>query len=201
VLACSSARRARLAAARLASDLLAPAPVASALVVAVAWRSAPSPAHGARWALLAVACGMLVPVMFLEVGVRLRRLSDRHLSRREERPWPVLVGLVSVLAALRLLALAQAPRDLLALLATMAVVLGVSLGVTMVWKISLHAATLAGSAVVVAVLFGWPWLALAPLLVLVAWARVQLGEHTLGQVLAGSLIGAAGAGLVYGLAL
>src|SRR5689334_20803025 len=194
-----AAGRARLPLARLASELLAPAPVASALLIAVAWGSASTPAQAARWALVGLACGTLVPVGFIEVGVRRRRLSDRHLSRREERLGPLLVGLVATLAALWLLQLAQAPRNLLALLATMALVLGATLALTTVWKISVHTAALAGSAVIVAAVFGWPWLALAPLLALVAWARVELRAHTPGQVLVGSLVGAAGAAAVYGL--
>ena len=67
-------------------------------------------------------------------------------------------------------------------------------GISRFWKISIHAVGVAGGAVILAAVGGgalWP-VALAP--VAVGWARFQLGAHTLAQVVAGSLLGAAVAG-------
>jgi membrane-associated phospholipid phosphatase len=196
---CTLAGRSRTLSARVATEVLAPAPVATALLTLVAWRTAPTPADAARWALVGVACGTLVPLACIELGVRRGRLSDRHLTRREERVWPFLVGLVAVLGALGWLTLAQASRPLLALLVTMALVLVVSLVATTVCKISMHAAAIAAAAVVIAIVFGWPSVLLAPALALVGWARLELHEHTPAQVLSGMSLGAGGAAVVYAL--
>ena len=53
--------------------------------------------------------------------VRRQRLSDRHVGVREQRRLPLLVGIVSVLLGVAVLVLGQAPRELVALVAAMAV--------------------------------------------------------------------------------
>ena len=64
-------------------------------------------------------------------------------------------------------------------------------GVTDAWKISVHVAGLAGALAVVTVLNG-PWgLGGIPVLALLGWAGVRLGAHSLAQVLAGAVVGAA----------
>ena len=186
-------------AARLATNVLAPAPVASLLLAAVAWRSAPTAADALRWAAVAIVCAAVIPTLYIERAVRIRRLSDRRLTQREQRPLPVLVGIVAVLAGLELLALWKAPRDLLVLLLAMAVILALALVVTAGWKISIHTSALSGAAVIAALLFGWPWVTLGWLVALVGWARIRLGEHTRSQVFAGALLGATAAWAVYAL--
>ncbi len=52
-------------------------------------------------------------------------------------------------------------------------------------------------AVVLAPVFGPALLGLAPLVALSAWARVELEDHTLAQVVAGAAVGAAIAGVVF----
>ena len=62
------------------------------------------------------------------------------------------------------------------------------------WKISIHAAGVGGGTVILLVTGGsglWP-VAIAP--VAVGWARLQLGAHTLWQLVAGIALGAAVSG-------
>jgi membrane-associated phospholipid phosphatase len=63
------------------------------------------------------------------------------------------------------------------------------LGVTLYWKISVHAAGAAGVATLVTALVGVPAVVFLPVL-LVAWSRLYLRRHTLSQVVAGGLLGA-----------
>jgi membrane-associated phospholipid phosphatase len=65
--------------------------------------------------------------------------------------------------------------------------------VTLAWKISVHVAVVSGALAVLLLVFGPTALALAPLVPLVAWARTQLGDHTLGQTIGGFCLGAAAA--------
>ena len=183
--------------ARLVTEVVAPAPIATALLIAVAWHSASSIAQGAGWALLAVLTVIPVPLLYVIRGVRRRRYSDHHIGVREQRPLPLLVGMASVLVALALLTVAGAPRDLVALVGAMAVGLSTTLLVTFFWKISVHAGVTAGAVVILVLIFGQPLLILASLVALVGWARVELGDHTPLQVIAGSGLGALIAATVF----
>ena len=69
--------------------------------------------------------------------------------------------------------------------------------ITTVWKISIHCAVASGSVVILALSFGplvWPAYALV---VLLAWSRVTLRDHTVAQVVAGAVLGALAAVVAY----
>jgi membrane-associated phospholipid phosphatase len=190
-------RRRQLA--RGVTEVLAPTVVVSALLVAVGWHSAASAPEALGWALVAVVFAAVVPLVYILRGVRRQRLTDHHVGLREQRPVPLLVGVVSVLAGLVLLTLGRAPRDLIALVGAMGVGLVASLLVTLVWKVSIHTAVVAGAVVVLVVVFGPALLAFAPALALVAWARVEVGDHTALQTLAGAALGGAIAAVCFSL--
>ena len=63
---------------------------------------------------------------------------------------------------------------------------------------SIHSAVAAGSLVILALTFGPRLLVAAPLLAVVGWSRVRLRDHTVAQVLAGGVLGALIAGVVFG---
>jgi membrane-associated phospholipid phosphatase len=182
--------------AHLVTQATAPTNLALGLLVGVAWHSS-SGVSGAAWGALAGAFASLLPLVYILLGVRRGRWRNRHVPDRAQRWLPLLVAAASVSAALVLLIAGDAPRPVVALLGAMLAGLGLVLAITLVWKVSIHTAVASGTAVVVAVDFGVGWLAIAlPLLGLVCWARVRLGEHTAGQVLAGAAAGAIAASLV-----
>ncbi|MDQ6669992.1 MAG: phosphoesterase PA-phosphatase [Chloroflexota bacterium] len=192
----ASWRRAQLSASssRLIAHLLtegfAPAPVAGLLLLIVAWHSAASLADALLWGVISVVCAAVIPMAYILRGVRRRRLTDRHVHLRQQRPLPLLVGVTSVLAGIALLTFGHAPRELVALVVAMGVGLSSSLLVTLRWKISIHVAVVAGAVVILILVFGPTWLVLAPLVVAVGWARVILGDHTPAQSAAGCILGA-----------
>lgn len=185
--------------ARLVTELLAPAPIAAALLLAVAWRSAPTLPQRLAWGLVAVLFGSLVPMLYVLGGVRRGKLTDHHLRIREQRPLPLLVGMACVLVGLGPMLAWGAPRDLVALVASMFAGLVVSLLVTLVWKMSLHTGVAAGSLVILVLVFGSAAVALVPVVALIGWARIRLGDHSLTQVAVGAVVGAAVAGAVFSL--
>jgi membrane-associated phospholipid phosphatase len=92
---------------------------------------------------------------------------------------------------------AGSPRLLTGYLAFMLGSVAVLAAITLVWKISIHCAVASGSVAILALTFG-PLLLLGYLLVgLLCWARVALGDHTVGQVVAGSVLGAGAAVAAY----
>jgi len=62
----------------------------------------------------------------------------------------------------------------------------VSLAVTIFWKVSIHTVVVAGAVVVLAFVFG----PTAPAVALIAWSRVELGDHRPAQVVVGGAFGA-----------
>lgn len=183
--------------ARAVTEIFAPVPTVAALLVVMAWHTATTTADAVRWGLVAVLFASAIPFAYIISGVRRRRFSDHHVSVREQRPIVLLVGIASVLVGVALLAFLGAPRDLVALVGAIAVGLMSSMLVTLFWKISVHAAVTAGASVVLVLVFGPPLLVLGLVVVLVAWARVAIGDHTPAQAVAGIILGAAVAGTAF----
>jgi hypothetical protein len=179
------------------TELLAPLPVVAALLLVIAWQSAATPAEALRWGSVAVLFVSAIPFLYIWRAVRRRRLTDRHVRRREQRPLPLLVAIGSVVLGMGLLALWGAPRTLVALIAAMVVGLAVSLAVTLAWKVSIHTAVVAGAVVILVLVFGPLLLALTPLVAAAGWARVELRDHTPAQVVVGAGLGAVIAAAVF----
>ncbi|MGI8916700.1 MAG: phosphoesterase PA-phosphatase [Chloroflexota bacterium] len=183
--------------ARLLTELLAPGFTSGVLLIVVIVHSAPSAAVALRWLVPALLFGCLLPILYLLRQVRRRRLSDIHIRVREQRPIPLLVGLASVLIGLTLLVLLGASREILAVIGAMAAGLVVAMLTSLVWKLSIHTGAIAGTVVVLALIFGPPLLVLEVLTGVVGWARVEVGDHTPGQVIAGGAIGTIVAAVVF----
>jgi membrane-associated phospholipid phosphatase len=182
-------RRSKPALARLVTEVLAPANLVTGLLLVVAWHSAPSTATRLAWGALAAAFAGVLPLVYLLRGARQGRWEDHHVGEREKRPAVILAILASVLVGTTFMAAAGAPRELTALMGAMIAGLLVTLAVTLVWKISVHAAVASGTVVVLTLVFGPAASVLWPLAALVCWSRVALRDHTTAQVLGGSVAG------------
>jgi len=100
------------------------------------------------------------------------------------------IALASVVCGLLVLLWLDAPRALFALMAAMVAGLAVSLAISSFWKISIHAASAAGTVASLAILVSPWWLLAAPLVVVTGWARVEIRDHTPVQVFVGAIVGA-----------
>jgi hypothetical protein len=188
-------RRRRRALARLATEALAPVVQIVAITFAVAVHAAGARRGLALGAVVVVFAGGL-PFAVLMAGIRSGRYTDRHLSRREQRPAFMLFGLLSISVGLLFLRWLDAPRALFAVVLAMLAGVVVAYGVSLFWKLSIHSACAAGSVVTLVVLVS-PWaLVLAPLAAVVGWSRVELADHTVPQVVVGVAVGAVVAGAV-----
>jgi membrane-associated phospholipid phosphatase len=179
----------RLRVARLVGELLSPPPILAVLALVVAWDSSPTPAMAILWGGIAAVSASVLPYALILRGVRRGRLSDKNISLREQRIRFAAVAITSILTGLAVLAAFDAPAEMVALQASIAV--GVACGwvITLWWKISVHAAIAAGAATVLLLVFGPALLAVWPLVAVIAWSRVQVGDHTPAQVLAGVALG------------
>lgn len=155
---------------------------------------------GAKWsfALIVAAINIALPSVIVLLLKWLGLVQDYGLNGRKERFIPYIVTILCFLGTAWFVSSRGAPSWLTMFYVGGAVAGAVDLLVNFSWKISAHAA---GAAGVIALLIrimrdGYPqpgiltWLIIAIFMTgLVASARLWLGRHTLGQVLAGATVG------------
>jgi hypothetical protein len=177
--------------AQIATEGLAPWVLAAGMPLVVALESAPTVAAGLGWGLFAAACSSAAPMARILAGVRRGTITDHHVSRREQRRGPMLLGAATVLFSLAVATAGGAPRPLVALIAVMLTVLIATGIVNLWWKLSGHLSVGAGSLAVLTVTYGPVLLPAVVLLAWVGWSRLHLRAHTAAQVWAGAAVGAA----------
>ena len=154
-----------------------------------------------RWtALLTVFTGLL-PAGVIFGALAVRRISDHHVTDRDERPLIMAAILSSLVLGLVVCLAGDAPGPVTAVDAAMLATLSVLAVITITarWKVSVHSAVWAGIAAMLALTFG-PWALLSALAVpVVVWGRVHVRDHTLAQALVGATTGALVAGITFAL--
>ncbi len=185
-------------AARVVTELTAPAVLASALLVVVALDTAKSGTSALAWGLVAALFAAGIPLAFIVRGARAGAWSTHHVNERERRPRVLAVALASLVVGVVVLAAWNAPRELLALVVAMGAGLLSVLAVSRVWKVSIHAAVAGGTTVVLALLFGPVLLTFGLVALAAAWSRTILDDHSVPQVVVGLFLGAAVAAVVFG---
>ncbi len=164
-------------------------------VVAIGWHA--DGRAGIGWGLLAALFTAVLPTLFISRGVRRGRWSDRNVGARRPRLLVLAFITASVAAGLILLLVLGAPRLLTGYLAFMLGSVAVLAVITTVWKISIHCAVAAGSVAILALTYGPLVLLGYGLVAVLGWARVEVKDHTVAQVVAGSLLGALAAAAAY----
>jgi membrane-associated phospholipid phosphatase len=184
-------------AARLVSTLTNPMVLCPICFAAVASEATPGWKERLKW--WGLSCGLitLVPLIHIRWGVRTGRISDSQVSVRQERLVPYLAQLATVGLTYALLRRLQAPRLVTAVVVSVAGGMVVITGVTTVWKMSMHVTGAAGTATVIALLYGKPALPVLGLIPLVGWSRYVLDHHTPAQSAAGAALGAAAPIIVF----
>ncbi|MFD0204203.1 MULTISPECIES: hypothetical protein [Saccharothrix] len=183
--------------ARVVTEVLAPWVLVLGLPLVVAWGVTGSVAEGLLWGAVVGLTGSVVPMAVIVRGARRGKWDGHHVTNREGRLVPLLVCVGSLGVGIAALLFGGAPRAMVALalamffslLACLTVTFALPVDGTRGWKVSFHAAVAAGAVAILAITFG-PWLLLAaPLVALVAWSRVVLGDHTKAQVVVGAVLG------------
>jgi hypothetical protein len=176
--------------ARVVSNVANPLFVALPFFLLISFYTSPDVLHALLWWVIAVGGISVAPLLFIQQGVRKGKLSDHHVSVREQRFFPLLFGLGCMVISFVLLYSLKAPRVLVATVVAVVAAIFISLLITQVgkWKISLHLVGIAGAVTVCVLLWGPFMLLLSPLVILVGWARWQVHAHTLPQAIAGTVL-------------
>ena len=175
--------------ARFISLVTNPALVVSASVIVVVSRYADSAEK--FWVGCGIGIGLLVvPGILYSIYIwRKDGAVDLDLTERSDRIVPLMLStLGAVIGSFIVQSRLQNPTftEMSFILVTMLAALTV---VTTVWKISLHAATIAGLTSLLVVYQG-SWLGLGYLALLpVIWSRTLLKQHSPNQLIAGTLLG------------
>lgn len=184
--------------AAVVTEVGSPAVVVVLLPLAVAWHATGHrPGATLLWGLVIAVFSSALPMLVVVRGARRGRWDGHHVRNREGRLLPLSLGLGSTALGLAILLAGRAPRDVIALDLAMLVTLFACLVVTRWWKVSLHAAVAGGAVATLALLYGPPLLVLAAGVALVAWSRVEVGDHTVSQVVGGALLGPVVGGVVF----
>lgn len=183
-----SALRAKNRTARWLTEAFQP-PVVITLQLLISPLSGPGFPGTIVYGALAALFVCVLPLLLLLGLVRLGKVTDHHVSNRGQRAPVLLMALASVVAGLLVLVAVGAPPSVVVMV--LAIVGGIVVigAVSPFWKISGHAAAISSSAVITALMLGPAWLPLLLLIPAVGWSRVVLRAHTVGQVVAGSLVG------------
>ena len=127
--------------------------------------------------------------LLILLGIRFGFFSDLDISKREQRPILFLIGMFLTISYLIFLLLFHSPGILL--VGSLALILGLLIIgiVNMFTKVSVHLVVLSAFLTFMVLVEGWEFLLGFALLPLLAWARIKTKNHTLLQVVLGSVVG------------
>ena len=175
-------------AANLVSTVLSPALVVFYAVILCSY----SLDHSSKflWTSLFVLLFVLAPTAYIFYLMGKGKVTDFHISVREERIRPLSIIFIYSVFSLVLYASVGGPGALVTLGYSSLVLTGLWILVSLYWKISGHCAAIGALG---AMVFAYPHETLVfvvpPLALLVGWSRIRLGCHTLAQTLAGLVLG------------
>lgn len=175
--------------ARKVTDGLEPKNWILAVTLLVGWQV--DRLAGIGWGLLGALFAAVIPITFIKFGMKRGRWADRHVGVKQHRLIVMIFIIASVSAGIALMIGLGAPRTMTALIAAMLTTLAALMAITTVWKISVHAAVSSGAVAMLTMVYGPIALTGYALVALVGWSRVELRDHTRGQVIAGTILGAA----------
>ena len=178
-------------AARIYSNVVSPPVVTVLLGFSIAWVDSPF-WTGLMWAILYGLLVSLLPLGIVLYMLKTGRISDLHIHNRQERHIPYLITVVGTVIALIVAHVCGGSQLLRSLLVCNIVGLAFLGFINVRWLISNHTASVMLAAVFSGFVFGHTVsVALTPVVGLTFLARLVLRRHTIAQLVAGLLVGAA----------
>ncbi len=174
--------------AKLTSNILNPFVVSIAVIGLLAVKSTSNIDDTVKLLLMTLAISVLPVLLMVYFLVRFRKLDSFFNNPREQRSTVYI--LTSLLGAVDCTVLwyFSAPKLVAVVFTAGFVAVIIFMIVNYFWKISLHTAFVAGSVVVLIIVYGENAAWSLPALPLIGWSRIRLKQHSFMQVIAGGLL-------------
>jgi len=176
--------------AQLTSNILNPFVVSLVVVLLLSFRVTSSIVDALKWWLILVALSLLPVYLVIIYLVRSKRIEGFFIPVREQRTKIYLLSGVCASIGCAILPFLGAPLMLIAAFVAGVSAIVVFMGINLWWKVSIHTAFIAASVTVLIILYGWIVAVIIVLVLLVAWARIELEHHSPAQVATGALLAA-----------
>ncbi|MCK4792250.1 MAG: hypothetical protein KAV87_51445 [Desulfobacteraceae bacterium] len=175
--------------ANLTSNIFSPFSTGLVLIVLVSFEATESVLGVIKWSLILIGLTILPIFIFTVYLVRNNRLDDISAGIRKQRiTIYALTGILASVSCIVLFAL-KAPLMLLSLSIAGFAGTVAFMCINFWWKISLHVAFITALVITLFILYESVSAASIVLIPLVAWSRIELGHHSLMQMIAGALLG------------
>ena len=176
--------------ANLTSNILNPFLVSLVLVIILSFYSNSGTVNAIKWASILTAISILPVFLAILFFTHNGSLESIFTNVRRQRTKVYLVAGICAGASCIILYYLDAPSILIASCVAGLAGAAVFLCINLWWKISLHTAFIAASVTVLVILFG-PLAAITVLLlILIAWARIELEHHSPAQAATGAILAA-----------
>ncbi len=176
--------------ARLISSILNPFLISAVAIVLLSFKDTPDLPDALKWAAIAIAISVLPVLAVVAYLVRCKKMDAFYDNQRRQRHVAYILASVFGAIGCGLMWGLKAP-ELLAVTFTIGFTeLAVFMGINFYWKISLHTAFVAGAVMILCLVYGVIAVWTLVFLPLVAWARIELKQHTIAQVATGALLAA-----------
>jgi hypothetical protein len=177
--------------AKLTTNVLNPFLTCFIVIVLLAFKGTYNAAVAVKWASISTALSVLPVLAVVIYLVRRKKLDGVFDNPRRQRFGIYLFASVLGAVGYGLLWYLQAPELLVATFAAGLGAIVIFAGINFIWKISLHTAFLAGAVAILIIVYGAVAAGTVILLPPVAWARIELKQHSVLQVASGTIIAAA----------
>jgi membrane-associated HD superfamily phosphohydrolase len=175
---------------RLTSSILNPFLVSFIVIVLLAFKSAASTIDALKWASISIVLSVLPVFIIVIYLVRCRKLNSIFANPREQRHGIYILASVLGVIGCGVLWYFGAPELLAVTFTAGLIAIVIFTTINYFWKISLHTAFMAAAVVVLVMVYGaaaaWTFVLLPP----VAWARMELKQHSWAQVATGAILAA-----------
>lgn len=138
---------------------------------------------------IALLFGFVIPIGMFVILRKKNEVSDNDATIREERTKPYLYYAIASFAAAIISQLLSLSQVIIMCWMISGINTLIMIGINFKWKISAHVIGISAPYILLVILTGTVFYWLIPIIVLVAWSRLELKVHTLNQVTAGAIFG------------
>jgi membrane-associated phospholipid phosphatase len=183
--------------ARLTSNILNPFLITFVVIILLSFKATADTAEALKWASISVALSVLPIFVVVVYLAHIGKLDGIFVNPRHQRHRVYVFASILAIAGCVVLWYFDAPELLTASFTAGLASIIVFMGINFFWKISLHTAFTAASVTVLIMVYGVAAIWTVVLLPPVAWARIEMKQHSPVQVAAGAVLAVVIVGLVY----